>query len=97
MATVNSGVIDADPRARATALLSRYPDLSEQELGELDHWFRKQATALDVGLLASEPSVAAQFRAYRNLHHDRFTTRDMLLAATFLGVAVAAVGGMLML
>jgi hypothetical protein len=97
MATVNPGVIDADPRARATALLSRYPDLSEQELGELEHWFRKDASALDVGLLASDPGIATQFRAYRNRHHDRFTLRDILLAVAFLAIATAAVGAMLVM
>lgn len=90
-------VIDPDPRARATALLARYPDLSAQELQELEHWFRKEATALDMGMLASEPRVAAQLRAYRKAHHERFTMRDMAVAAIFLAIAAGAVGALLMM
>lgn len=95
MATTHAGPGTAQTDARA--LLARYPDLDALELARLEHWFRKEASALDVGLLASEEALATQFRAYRKDHHDRFTPRDILIATVFVVVAAALVGAMLMI
>lgn len=93
MATRHAGTIGAYPRA----LLARYPDLNDTQLAELESWFRHEASALDVGLLASDPDVAAQFRAYRKAHHDRFTARDIVIALAFVTVAAGTVGAMLLM
>jgi hypothetical protein len=99
MATKSTGVFDAeaDGRAEAAMLLARYPDLSERELGELQHWFKRVAGPLDVGLLASDPAIAERYRAYRQDHHDRFSARDVAIAALFAAVAACAVGIMIMM
>lgn len=94
MSTQTAGVAHAetDPRARAAALLSRYPDLSETEFGRLHHWFKREAGPLDVGLLASDPAIAEQYQAYRKEHHDRFSARDMGMAALFVAIVACAIG-----
>ncbi|KQM19522.1 hypothetical protein [Novosphingobium sp. Leaf2] len=95
MATTHASPGTAHTDARA--LLARYPHLDVHELAQLEHWFRKEASALDVGLLASEADLAAQFRAYRKDHHDRFTARDILIATAFVAVAATLVGAMLIM
>jgi hypothetical protein len=92
MATHSTGVIDVDSRAEATVLLARYPDLSEREFDLLHHWFKRVAGPLDVGLLASDPAIAEQYLAYRKAHHDRFTAKDIAMAALFVAIAACLVG-----
>ncbi|EIZ80713.1 hypothetical protein WSK_0686 [Novosphingobium sp. Rr 2-17] len=97
MNTDTIGVTAEADRARIATLLSRYPHNAPEELAQIRRWFKKEASALDVGLLAADPAVADQYRAYRAVHHDRFSPKDWLRAAGFVGVAVALVGGMIAL
>jgi hypothetical protein len=99
MTIQTAGVSHADnpARAQAAGLLARYPELSEAEFDRLHHWFRREAGPLDVGLLASDPAIAEPYRAYRKRHHDRFTPRDMAVAAGFVVFAVGIFGGIVMM
>jgi hypothetical protein len=93
MTTTDPGAARAEERARIAALLSRYPNLAEDELAAIDRWFRKDATALDIGMLASDESIVAQYRAYRAEHYDRFKPGDYGRASAFvLGVAAVVLG-----
>lgn len=93
MNTQTSGAIGADQRGRVAALLARYPALTTDELANVTHWFKRTATPLDVGTLASDTAIAEQYRRYRAEHLDRFGTADMLKATLFVAIflAVAAV------
>lgn len=88
----NAGIVAAEERERIAALLQRYPDLAPAELAEIDNWFRRVASPLDLGTLASDPEIAAQYRAYRAEHHDRFKIRDLGKAALFIGAVAAVIG-----
>jgi hypothetical protein len=85
----DQGAHRAEQRAHAAALLSRYPDLTDAELKELHAWFAKGATALDLGLLASEPDIAE--------HYDRIKPADLGRAALFIAGAVGVIGGIALL
>jgi hypothetical protein len=93
----DQGAHRAEQRAHAAALLSRYPDLTDAELKELHAWFAKGATALDLGLLASEPDIAEPYRAYRAEHYDRIKPADLGRAALFIAGAVGVIGGIALL
>ncbi len=80
----------ADQIARVTALLQQYPHVSDHELGELKTWFRRQATALDIGILASKEEIAAGYARFREEHIDRFGGKDIALIIAAL-IAVAGV------
>ena len=67
-------------RLRAIALLERYPSLEGHELKELRNWFLRQATALDVGMVASEHHIRENYKAFRNQNLDRFTMKDAVIA-----------------
>ncbi|MCJ2178417.1 hypothetical protein [Novosphingobium album (ex Hu et al. 2023)] len=89
----NAGVIADEERARIAALLIRYPDNTPEELAELTNWFDRVATPLDLGMLASNPDAAKQYRAYRAQHIDRFKFKDMTRAALFIGTVSAVIAG----
>lgn len=93
MPVKDSGAARAEERERIAALLSRYPALAPDELEQVKRWFRNGASALDLGLLASDPEIARQYRAYRAEHYDRITASDWRRAALFVASAVAVVGG----
>jgi hypothetical protein len=96
MATTAIGAARADAplatRDEAAALLSRYPELSNDDLAALDHWCKRVASSLDLGLLASDPDLAPQYVAYRKAHLDRFSTRDIGLAALFVAITAGIFG-----
>lgn len=73
------------------ALLARYPDLSSTEVADLKRWFRKEASALDVALLATETELAGQYRQFRRDHIDRFELRDLVNAAIFAAMIAAPI------
>lgn len=74
-------------RAHIEALLGDYPQISEQEVSLLKTWFQRQASALDVAQVASNPEIAEQYRAFRTEHVDKIGARDMGKAA----IAVIAI------
>ncbi|GGD81636.1 hypothetical protein [Croceicoccus mobilis] len=75
-------------RAEIAAILARYPDLTDAELQRVLRWFRTEATAMDVAMLASEEDIAPQYRQFRSDHIDSFGLRDLRNAAVFLGIFV---------
>ena len=94
MDTQEVGATAAERRAHVAALIARYPNLAPEELEQVHHWFRKDASALEVGMLASEPDIFAQYQAYRAEHCDRYTLGDFVRAALFIAVIVG-LGGLL--
>jgi hypothetical protein len=93
----DAGSPGATTREQIAVLLSRYPQLSDEELNEIHDWFKRGASALDLGLLASDPDVAPTYRAYRAKHYDRITLMDSVRAAAALLVVAAIVAGLVLL
>jgi hypothetical protein len=77
------------------SVLARYPEITAGELGLLKSWFMRQASALEVGMLASNERIAAQYAQFRKDHLDRIDTRDVLNAVGWMlaasGVIAAVV------
>lgn len=78
-------------RAHVEALLSAYPDVTSEERSLVVNWFRNDATALDIALVASNPAAERGYRQFRSEHIDKFTPRDMVRALAFALVIAAAV------
>jgi hypothetical protein len=85
----NGAPAGADQLARVAGLLQQYPNVSENELGELKTWFRRQATALDIGMLASKAEIEGGYARFRKEHIDGFGAKDI---ATIVAVLVALAG-----
>ena len=90
MTTFQDGAASADRRAQIERRLADYPDLDEAALGELIAWFRTEASALDVAMVASNPDITEPYRRFRADHLDRLTARD-ILRGMLLVAAVSAV------
>ena len=91
----NNEAVSADPSARfdhVEKLLNAYPNVSEEQLAELKHWFRKQASAFEVASLASKNP--AGYEKFRSDHVDKFSKFDLSLIAV---VILVLVGGAIVL
>lgn len=84
-------------RAHIERMLARYPEIDAGELATLKKWFSKDATAHDVALVASNESIHAQYKRFRQEHVDRFSPRDIVTALILLAVAALVFGGILYL
>jgi dsRNA-specific ribonuclease len=79
--------------AHIEALLASYPDVTEGELATLKNWFNREASALDVGTLASKDELRSGYTQFRAEHIDKFTAKEIVFAL----VAALAVGGVVVL
>jgi len=75
-------------RMQIEAALADYPHVSKESLGGLIHWFRKEASALDVAMVASNEAIAESYNRFRADHIDRMTLQDVMKGLAF----AAAVG-----
>lgn len=84
---------NGDPvgRARAEAALTDYPDLSNDRLEALVQWFKKDASALDVALIASNEAITHAYRDFRAQHIDRLKGSDILKGIACLAILGAIV------
>jgi hypothetical protein len=80
----------AGPNARIEAAIAAYPHISPDQLAELLHWYRREASSLDVATLASRPNLQEGYRRFRADHIDRFDAKDWLKL-----IAAIAVTGVL--
>lgn len=87
--------IDGAPREtrrdQVASLLEKYPSVDSNELADLLHWFKKEASALDVGLIASDPKLKSPYEAIKNDHIDRLNGADMLWVGMLVGGGFIAV------
>jgi hypothetical protein len=75
------GETSPERRAAIEALVARYPDLAAAELADLLHWYRREASAMDVALLASNESLADRFEAFSRAHVSPFGLREKAITA----------------
>lgn len=90
MHDIQDNAARAARREQMEAALGEYPHLSEERLAALLGWFRKEASALDVATVASNPAIAASYRQFRAEHIDPITARDWMK-----GLLIAALAGLL--
>ncbi|MEJ5978135.1 hypothetical protein WG901_15895 [Novosphingobium sp. PS1R-30] len=82
----------AKRRIHMEAALADYPHLSEERLAALLGWFRKEATALDVAMVASNPDIVEPYRRFRAEHIDPISGKDWIK-----GLLIAGLAGLLVL
>lgn len=83
-------------RTQIAALLGAYPAIAPGELAHLQRWFRNEASALEVGLIASEPSIARGYAAFRKDHLDRIRPREALVMLSVALAYCAMIGWMML-
>lgn len=93
--TDTTEALRASRRAHIEAALARYPHLREDEVRELTRYFLKEASALDVGLIASNAQIFAAYRRFRAEHVDRLRAQDVVRGLLFAIGVGAAIGGII--
>lgn len=69
----------AERRAAAERLLARYPDIAGDELQQLLHYFRKEASSLDCALVSSNLDVLGKYRQFCRDHYiNRLRPRELM-------------------
>jgi len=79
-------------RDRIITLLAKYPGLDDDELADLLHWFKKEASALDVGLIASDPNLKTPYEGLKKDHLDRMRGADLFWMVMLIGGIFVALG-----
>jgi hypothetical protein len=87
-ARVHLGETSPERRAHIEALVARYPNLAPDELADLVHWYRREASAMDVALVASNEAISEPFGAFCRAHVGGLTKRDKAITV-LLGAGVA--------
>jgi hypothetical protein len=80
----------ATRRAHIEAVLADYPHVDPDETALLVNWFRKEASALDVGIIASDPLLSGPYRRFKADHLERIRGADLVGAFLFVSVAVVS-------
>lgn len=83
-------------RAHVESMLARYPNIDSAELEDLVRWF-KEASALDVAMVASNEGIRDAYAQFRREHVDRFKPKDIALALTFLALCALVIAGIVSL
>ncbi|HEY0959207.1 MAG TPA: hypothetical protein VGE05_08025 [Novosphingobium sp.] len=81
-------------RLQIEAALAAYPHLPSDALGDLIDWFKCEATAFEVGILASNSAIYDNYRRFRREHIDRLTIPEIagvISLATLIVVVAAAI------
>lgn len=91
MTTIQGGAPSADRRAQIERMLADYPNLDDERLGDLISWFRKEASALDVATIASNPAIVQPYRRFCADHIDPISGRDMLRGTLFAAAMILVV------
>ena len=91
MKNTTTGATSADRRAHIETVLAHYPDVTEDELQVLVRWFKHEASALDAGVVSSNPDLHRQYAQFRSEHLDKLMAKDFAVIA---GV-IAAMGALL--
>ena len=89
----NDAAIGVARRAHIEALLASYPNVTDDELDTLKIWFKREASAFDVAMLASNAEIKSGYAQFRADHLDKITGRDILFGL----VAALAVAGVVAL
>jgi hypothetical protein len=89
--TIPQATADAGERTQIEAALADYPHISADRLTALIAWFRKDASALDVAMLASNAALAERYRQFRADHIDPVTSTEVVRVLALLSLLGAII------
>lgn len=97
--TGTTGGLDmaAEQRARIENAFAAYPHIEPAALDELLHWYRREASAYDVAMIASNERLAEGYRRFRAERIDPIRWRDILRVLAFAALAGGGIWAMLAL
>lgn len=79
-------------RASIERIIAHYPDISDEELHKVLHYFRRDASALDRATIASNTEIAGRYRQLCDDHKlDKLGMVETVAAAVFAVALIAAI------
>lgn len=85
----NNAVDENSRRREIEGIIASYPSLNDEQLKEVLRYLKREASAMDQAMIASNPDITRQ---YRQLSRDHYLDRlrpIQLVAVSALGVALA--------
>ena len=70
--------------------LSHYPALPPDKVLDLVYWFKREATAMEIASVASNPAIQTRYRQFREKHITKLSAGETILA-TGLGTIIIVV------
>lgn len=66
-------------RLQVEASLAEYPHLPADQIIDLVHWFKREATPMEVAAIASNPRILGKYRQFRSAYLDRLSAGEVIL------------------
>lgn len=76
---------------RIERIIAAYPTVGPADLEFLLNWYRKEASAYDVAMLATNRDIHDGYTRFRSDHIDRLTSGDAIKALVWIAVAAVIV------
>jgi hypothetical protein len=81
-------------RLQIEAMLADYPSVSPDKIIDVIYWFKREATAMEVASVASNPDLQKSYRSFRDRHLGKLSMSELIVAigvGMVLIVTIAAV------
>lgn len=70
--------------------LSHYPALPPDKVLDLIYWFKREATAMEIASVASNPAIQTKYSQFREKHINNLSVGGTILS-TILGVIIIVI------
>lgn len=89
--TTDDAPTGADKLRRIERIIAAYPTVEPADLEFLLNWYRNEASAYDVAMLAANRDIHDGYTRFRSDHIDRLTSVDAVKALVWIAVSAAIV------
>ena len=77
--------------SRSESLIGAYPQISQDDLDELLHWYRRTASSYDLAMLSAREEIKPGYRRFYADHVDRVLPKHLVALVLFLLTALGAI------
>lgn len=71
--------------------LSQYPALPPDKISDLIHWFKREATAMEVASVARNPAIQSRYLQFHNKHISKMSIGETILVTVFAMVVIVSI------
>ncbi|RYE51633.1 MAG: hypothetical protein EOP21_00885 [Hyphomicrobiales bacterium] len=69
----------AQRRLQVEARLAEFPQLPADQIIDIVHWFKREATPGEVAAIASNPRIINKYRQFRRVYLNRLSAGELIL------------------
>ncbi|MDE8652782.1 hypothetical protein [Novosphingobium album (ex Liu et al. 2023)] len=75
-------------RREVEQTLSQYPNLEPEKIRDVIHWFKREASAMDVAMVANNLDNRDSYREFRRTHIDKLTPVEIIVATVLMMILI---------